>query len=345
MTDAMPAGGSDGPCRERLHAFLARAGVASRRAGERLIGAGRVAVNGRHVTTQGNTVGPGDRVTLDGREVAVTAASVSVALHKPAGYLCSNHDPGNRPLARALLPAAAGRLFHVGRLDLASSGLILFTNNGQLAVRATHPRFGVEKEYEVFTDRGVPISVLEQYRAGLAMALLRFWDCKSWPSGASSLSSLFTGAQHAPIPRRRFAMDLRIEGRNMVVGRRLEAQVKRKLDQVLRHIPAAEDVRLEITHEPTRSRQESYLAQLSFNVKGTVIRSERRGSSAIVATHGAATRLDQLAARFKGQVYRSQRTHSCVSLSEQQAAEALEEDMELARQHLPNEESEAALTL
>jgi ribosomal subunit interface protein len=140
-------------------------------------------------------------------------------------------------------------------------------------------------------------------------------------------------------------MDLRIEGRNMVVGRRLEAQVKRKLDQVLRHIPAAEDVRLEITHEPTRSRQESYLAQLSFNVKGTVIRSERRGSSAIVATHGAATRLDQLAARFKGQVYRSQRTHSCVSLSEQQAAEALEEDMELARQHLPNEESEAALTL
>jgi 23S rRNA pseudouridine2605 synthase len=166
MTDAMPAGGSDGPCRERLHAFLARAGVASRRAGERLIGAGRVAVNGRHVTTQGNTVGPGDRVTLDGREVAVTAASVSVALHKPAGYLCSNHDPGNRPLARALLPAAAGRLFHVGRLDLASSGLILFTNNGQLAVRATHPRFGVEKEYEVFTDRGVPISVLEQYRAG-----------------------------------------------------------------------------------------------------------------------------------------------------------------------------------
>ncbi len=140
-------------------------------------------------------------------------------------------------------------------------------------------------------------------------------------------------------------MDFRIEGRNMVVGRRLGTQVQRKMDQVLRHIPAAEDVRVEITHEPTRSRQESYLAQLSFNVKGTVIRSERRGPSAIGAVHGAATRLDQLATRFKGQVYRSQRTRSYISFSEQQAAEALEEDMKLAKQYLPNEEGETALTL
>ena len=166
MTEATPAGGSGGPRRERLQAFLARAGVASRRAGERLIGAGRVAVNGQPVTIQGSTVGRGDRITVDDREVAGTVAPVYLALHKPAGYLCSNHDPGNRPLARALLPAAAGRVFHAGRLDLASCGLILFTNDGQLAMRATHPRFGVEKEYEVITDRGVPLPVLEQYCAG-----------------------------------------------------------------------------------------------------------------------------------------------------------------------------------
>ena len=149
-----------------MQVFLARSGVASRRAGERLIEAGRVRVNGKLVVTQGSKVGPGDRVAVDGRDVAATVEPVSFALHKPPGYLSANHDPAHRPLARSLLPAGAGRLFHVGRLDLASEGLILFSNDGQLAVRATHPRFGVEKEYHVLTDRSVPVAVLEEYRAG-----------------------------------------------------------------------------------------------------------------------------------------------------------------------------------
>lgn len=153
----------------RLQVYLARAGVASRRASERLIDAGRVTVNGAPVVTPGSRVGAGDRVMVDGREVAA-AAPCCLALHKPPGYLCSNRDPGRRPLARSLLPADAGRLFHVGRLDLDSGGLILFTNHGQLAVRATHPRFGVEKEYDVFTDRRVPVAVLEEYRAGCSIA-------------------------------------------------------------------------------------------------------------------------------------------------------------------------------
>ena len=166
MSDPVPAYGMDGSRHERLQVFLARSGVASRRAGERLIEAGRVTVNGQLVVTQGSKVGHGDRVAVDGREVTATVEPVYLALHKPPGYLCSNRDPANRPLARGLLPAAAGRLFHVGRLDLASQGLILFTNAGQLAVRATHPRFGVEKEYDVLTDRSVPDAVLEEYRAG-----------------------------------------------------------------------------------------------------------------------------------------------------------------------------------
>lgn len=154
----------------RLQVFLARAGVASRRASERLIDAGRVTVNGAPVVTPGSRVGAGDRVMVDGQEVAAAAAPCCLALHKPPGYLCSNRDPGRRPLARSLLPEGAGRLFHVGRLDLDSAGLILFTNHGQLAVRATHPRFGVEKEYDVLTDRRVPVAVLEEYRAGCRIA-------------------------------------------------------------------------------------------------------------------------------------------------------------------------------
>ena len=166
MSDAEAAAGAEGLRRERLQVFLARSGVASRRGGERLIEAGRVSLNGKIVLTQGRKVGPGDLVAVDGREISATVEAVYLALHKPPGYLCTNHDPADRPLARSLLPAAAGRLFHVGRLDLASEGLILFSNDGQLAVRATHPRFGVEKEYHVLTERSVPVAVLEEYRAG-----------------------------------------------------------------------------------------------------------------------------------------------------------------------------------
>ena len=151
---------------QRLQVFLARAGVASRRASERLIARGRVAVNGELVTAQGRTVAPGDCVTLDGRVVVFERRQVYFALHKPVGYLCSNADPRGRRLARQLLPPAAGRTFHVGRLDLASSGLILFTNDGQFTIRVTHPRYGVEKEYEVTTDRPVPTAALERYRTG-----------------------------------------------------------------------------------------------------------------------------------------------------------------------------------
>ena len=137
-------------------------------------------------------------------------------------------------------------------------------------------------------------------------------------------------------------MESTIKGRNMNVSRRLEGQVNRKLDQVLRHIPAAEDVRVEITFEPTRSHQERYLVQLSFNIKGNVIRAERRGPSPNVALHGAVSRLDQLVARFKGQVYRSLRTRNNLSVGELQAAEAFELDRELARELMPEEETALA---
>ena len=115
------------------------------------------------------------------------------------------------------------------------------------------------------------------------------------------------------------------------------------MEQLLRHLPQVDDVKVEITHEPNRSRQERYQAKLMVNIRGTVIRAERRGPSALSAVHSAASTMDTLAARFKGQVYRSLRTRDHVSLRQLQADEALELDRELARDLLAEEDS--AITL
>ncbi len=138
-------------------------------------------------------------------------------------------------------------------------------------------------------------------------------------------------------------MELKIESRNFHLGRRLDALVTRKMEQLLCHLPAVDEARVEIIHEPTRGRQECYLAKASVSIKGTVIRAERRGPSALSAAHSAAGTLDKLAARFKGQVYRSQRTREHVSIGQLQADEALELDRELARDLLA--EDEAALSV
>jgi len=133
----------------RLQVYLARAGVASRRGSERLIGAGRVAVNGERVTEQGVQVVPGrDRVSVDGREVEPDPVAW-IALHKPADVLTERGDRFGRRTVYDLLPERFATLFHVGRLDLDSEGLLLLTNEGQLAHRLMHPRFGVTKEYRV----------------------------------------------------------------------------------------------------------------------------------------------------------------------------------------------------
>jgi len=133
---------------ERLQKFLARAGVASRRQCEALITAGRVQVNGEVVRTLGTRVCPGrDRVQVDG--VGLRAeAPVILMLHKPAGYITAVSDPEGRPVVLSLLPKAGmPRLFPVGRLDWDTEGLLLLTNDGDLANLLTHPRHGVSKVY------------------------------------------------------------------------------------------------------------------------------------------------------------------------------------------------------
>lgn len=131
----------------RLQVYLARAGVASRRASEELIRAGRVKVNGRRAEL-GMKVAVTDTVLLDGEPVDVRR-SEWIALHKPRGYVTTREDPEGRKTVYDLLPSDLHHLFHVGRLDRESSGILLLTNDGQAANRLLHPRYGTTKEYLV----------------------------------------------------------------------------------------------------------------------------------------------------------------------------------------------------
>jgi len=140
----------------RLSRFLAQAGVASRRSSETVILAGRVKVNGTLVRELGTKVEPGDRVELDGKPVRAQQREI-LALHKPAGIVTTMRDPEGRrtvgELLRDLRGPSAPRLVPVGRLDYDTSGILLVTNDGDLAHTLTHPRFGVEKIYRA-TVRG-----------------------------------------------------------------------------------------------------------------------------------------------------------------------------------------------
>ncbi|MFL5539359.1 MAG: pseudouridine synthase [Longimicrobiaceae bacterium] len=131
----------------RLQAFLAHSGVASRRAAEDLIAAGQVFVNGKSVTAPGTKIRPGvDQVEVQGQPVEVQPPTW-LALHKPKGYVTTRLDPYGRKTVYELIPEKYHGLFHVGRLDRDSEGLLLLTNQGELANRMLHPSFGVTKEY------------------------------------------------------------------------------------------------------------------------------------------------------------------------------------------------------
>jgi 23S rRNA pseudouridine2605 synthase len=152
----------------RLQAFLARAGVASRRAAEQIILDGRVRVNGALVRELGSKVVPGDIVELDGKPLSAEERKRYILLNKPAGYLCSMADPEGRPLAADLLRGrVTERVYNVGRLDQWSSGLLIFTNDGDLASRLVHPSGGIDKEYEFLADAPLGEDFFLSFRRGL----------------------------------------------------------------------------------------------------------------------------------------------------------------------------------
>jgi 23S rRNA pseudouridine2605 synthase len=148
----------------RLNAYLARAGVASRRGADELIKAGRVRVNGE--PGQLNTfVGGEDRVEVDGREVFPQKLAY-LLLHKPAGVVTTARDPQGRPTVVDLVPREP-RVVPVGRLDADTTGALLLTNDGPLAHRLAHPRYGVEKVYEVAVEGDPDENALRALAAGV----------------------------------------------------------------------------------------------------------------------------------------------------------------------------------
>jgi pseudouridine synthase len=148
----------------RLNAYLARAGLASRRGADELILAGRVRVNGE--PGQLNTfVGASDRVEVDGREVAAQRLAY-VLLHKPAGTVTTARDPHGRPTVVELVPRDP-RVVPVGRLDVDTTGVLLLTNDGPLAHRLAHPRYGVEKTYVADVEGDPDEAALQRLRDGV----------------------------------------------------------------------------------------------------------------------------------------------------------------------------------
>jgi 23S rRNA pseudouridine2605 synthase len=136
----------------RLNRFLAAAGLGSRRHCDELIAAGRVAINGHVCNDFSFQPGERDHVKVDGKLIH-TERRLDLMLHKPAGFVSTRSDPHARDTIFDLLPPHLPRLFNIGRLDAQTEGLLLLTNDGDLAQRLTHPRYKIEKEYEVTLDR------------------------------------------------------------------------------------------------------------------------------------------------------------------------------------------------
>jgi 23S rRNA pseudouridine2605 synthase len=194
---------------ERLNRYLARSGVASRRAADALIASGAVLVNGRRPPPEGMLIEPGaDRVEVKGEAVIPPERLSYLALNKPEGYITTASDPGSRPTIYELLTGSS-RVFPIGRLDMDSRGLLLLTDDGELANRLAHPRYHVAKEYLALVD-GVPSETdLRRLRAGIELE-----DGRTAPAEAEVAGSV-RGLTQVRLTIR--------EGRNRQVRRMLEA--------------------------------------------------------------------------------------------------------------------------
>lgn len=182
---------------ERLQKILAAAGVASRRASEELISAGRVKVNGRTVTELGTKVDPDVvQIAVDGKPIKLQKRHVYMKLHKPRGVLSDmGDDTRGRQTVADLLPPGMRRLFPVGRLDFNSEGLVLMTDDGDLAHKLTHPRYEHAKTYYVLVADRPPASALEHLRQGVELS-----EGKTAPAEVRVVPALPEGIRLSPGP-------------------------------------------------------------------------------------------------------------------------------------------------
>lgn len=154
----------------RLNRYLAACGLGSRRKCELLIRDCRVSVNGETVFELSTVVDPRfDKVALDGLPVRPPSAKTYILVNKPEGFLTTASDPQGRPTVMDLLPPGTGRLFPVGRLDSDTTGLLLFTDDGKLAFRLAHPRYGIDKKYVVATEERPTKEDLNALRHGIEL--------------------------------------------------------------------------------------------------------------------------------------------------------------------------------
>jgi len=159
----------------RLQRYLAMCGIASRRKAEEFILEGRVKLNGDVVRVLGTKVVPGDVVKFDDRTVSPERVKLYIALNKPRGYICSSSDPDGRPKAIDLLSDAFNeRIFSIGRLDFNTSGLLLFTNDGDFAKVVSHPSSQIEKEYLVETSEPIQDASLKDFKKGVMIDRVRY---------------------------------------------------------------------------------------------------------------------------------------------------------------------------
>ena len=152
----------------RLNRFLAAGGLGSRRHCDELISSGRVQVNGKVCTDFSFQPATRDHVKVDGKLVR-TAAAFTIMLHKPRGFVSTRKDLHARDTVFDLLPEKLSRLFNVGRLDAQTEGLLLLTNDGELAQRLTHPRFKIDKEYEIKLDRAWDPALTPELLRGIVL--------------------------------------------------------------------------------------------------------------------------------------------------------------------------------
>ena len=151
---------------ERLHVRIAHSGICSRRAAENYITEGRVQVNGVAIIEQGFKVGPDDQVSVDGKLIS-NAKKYTLIFHKPVGVVTTLNDPQGRPTIKQYLPNYGVQLKPVGRLDKDTDGLLFVTNDGDIALRITHPRYGLEKEYQAVVEVIPDEKTLEKLRKGI----------------------------------------------------------------------------------------------------------------------------------------------------------------------------------
>lgn len=161
-----PRKGEAAPSGERLQKVLAAAGIASRRAAEEIIRAGRVTVNGELVTEMGVRVGPADRIFVDGKPISRTPRHTYVLLNKPVGVISTAHDEHGRRTVVDLVETPE-RVYPVGRLDYDSEGLLLLTNDGELTFRLLHPRHEIPREYHVWVSPPPTEEQLAKLRRGV----------------------------------------------------------------------------------------------------------------------------------------------------------------------------------